>query len=71
MLSMSDEIERIAKLYLRVEVLRTRNSDRLDFHDLHVAEIKAALTAAYMAGAALSATAKGAAIAEEAEPPSI
>jgi hypothetical protein len=62
--SISDEIERIARLYLRVEVLRTRNSDRLDFHDLHVAEIEAALAAACMAGAALSAAAKGQSIAE-------
>ena len=51
MTSISDEIKRIADKYLRIEILETRSSDRLDFHDLAVWEIKAALTAAYMAGA--------------------
>ncbi len=43
-------IEQIAKQALGLETLETRNSDRLDFQDLHVASIKAALLAAYQAG---------------------
>lgn len=50
-ISMSDEIERIAKQYLSVETLATRRSDSLDFHDVAVWSLKSALTAAYMAGA--------------------
>lgn len=51
MTDISEEIERIAKEYLRVATLQTRRSDSLDFHDLAVWEIRAALTAAYMSGA--------------------
>jgi hypothetical protein len=43
-------LEQIAKKTLGLETLETRNSDRLDFHDLNVASIKAALLAAYQAG---------------------
>lgn len=43
-------IEQIAKQSLGLETLETRNSDRLDFHDLNVASIRAALLAAYQAG---------------------
>jgi len=35
---------------LQIETLETRNSDRLDFHDLAVWEVKAALEAAFEAG---------------------
>ena len=40
----------IAQQHLDVETLETRRSDRLDFHDLAVWSIKAALEAAYQAG---------------------
>lgn len=40
----------IAEHYLRVETLETRKNDGLDFYDLNVADIKAALEAAYRAG---------------------
>ena len=44
------EIERIAKDFLGFETLEIRNSDRLDFHDVGVGGVKAALEAAYNAG---------------------
>jgi len=40
----------IAKNKLGIETLETRNSDRLDFHDVGVASLKEALHAAFMAG---------------------
>jgi hypothetical protein len=40
----------IATKTLGLETLDTRNSDRLDFHELSVWSIKAALEAAYAAG---------------------
>lgn len=40
----------IANRYLGIETLETRNSDRLDFHDVAVWSIKEALEAAYRAG---------------------
>lgn len=40
----------IAKLWLDVETLDEQNRDCLDFHDIHVNQIKAALEAAYNAG---------------------
>jgi len=40
----------IATQILNLETLDTRNSDRLDFHELAVWQIKAALEAAYNAG---------------------
>lgn len=48
----NEAIETIAIELLFVEVLETRGSDGLDFHDLHVACIRAALEAAYEAGKA-------------------
>ncbi|WP_299074759.1 hypothetical protein [uncultured Paraglaciecola sp.] len=45
-------LEQIAKEHLFVETLETQNSDSLDFHDLSVESIKAALEAAYKAGKA-------------------
>lgn len=47
---MKKTIETIAKQRLDIETLETRGCDRLDFHDLSVAGIKAALEAAYRAG---------------------
>lgn len=40
----------IAKQHLGLDTLDTRNSDALDFHDLAVWNIRAALEAAYHAG---------------------
>jgi hypothetical protein len=42
----------IAQKYLGLETLKTRKSDSLDFHDLSVWDVKAALEAAYGAGQA-------------------
>jgi hypothetical protein len=47
---MPEQIEQIAQKFLNLETLKTRNSDSLDFHDLAVWQIKAALEAAYNAG---------------------
>lgn len=44
-------LEKIARQHLHVETLETRSSDRLDFYDCAVWNIKAALEAAYLAGA--------------------
>ncbi len=41
---------RIAQKHLGIEALETRRSDSLDFHDLAVWNIKAALEAAFKAG---------------------
>lgn len=43
-------LDHIAQTILGLETLDTRNSDRLDFHDLAVWNIKAALQAAFDAG---------------------
>ena len=43
-------LTQIAQQHLDVETLETRRSDRLDFHDVAVWSIKAALEAAYQAG---------------------
>ena len=43
-------LEHIAQTLLGLETLDTRNSDRLDFHDLAVWNIKTALQAAFEAG---------------------
>jgi hypothetical protein len=42
----------IAKEHLRIDSLETRESDSLDFHDIAVWNIRAALEAAFMAGSA-------------------
>ena len=42
--------QRIALDHLFVETLETRNSDRLDFHEVSVLGIKTALQAAFDAG---------------------
>ena len=43
-------IAEIASKHLHLETLETRNRDSLDFHDMAVWSIKAALEAAYEAG---------------------
>ena len=43
-------LDHIAQTILGLETLETRNSDRLDFHDVAVWNIKAALQAAFEAG---------------------
>ncbi len=43
-------LEDIAREHLRVPTLETRKSDSLDFHDLAVWQLRAALEAAYQAG---------------------
>ena len=43
-------LQRIAAEHLFIETLETRNSDRLDFYDVSVWGVKAALQAAYEAG---------------------
>lgn len=45
-------LEEIAAKTLYIETLETRNSDSLDFHDVAVWNIKAALEKAYEAGKA-------------------
>lgn len=51
---MSKELEqllaRIAREHLLIETLKTRNRDSLDFHDVSVHGVRAALLAAYEAG---------------------
>jgi hypothetical protein len=48
-------VAEIARRLLRLETLETRNSDGLDFHDVAVWEIKAALLEAFRAGEAAGA----------------
>ncbi len=43
-------LERIANDKLRVPTLRTQRSDNLDFHEVAVWELRAALEAAFEAG---------------------
>jgi hypothetical protein len=45
-------VAQIAAQYLLIETLETRNHDRLDFHEVPVWGIHAALMAAYAAGRA-------------------
>jgi len=49
-------LEGAAKHFHGVETLETRNSDRLDFHDVAVWAIRSALTEADAAGLAAAAT---------------
>ena len=44
------QLQKIAIDHLFIETLETRNSDRLDFHDVSVWAVKAALQAAFEAG---------------------
>ena len=43
-------IEQIAKKHFNIETLKVRKSDRLDFHDVYVENMQAALEEAYQAG---------------------
>ncbi|MDA8190772.1 MAG: hypothetical protein M0Z68_04675 [Gammaproteobacteria bacterium] len=43
-------LPKIALDHLLIETLETRNSDRLDFHEVSVWGVKSALMAAYEAG---------------------
>jgi hypothetical protein len=49
-------IDLIALKKLGIRTLETRNSDRLDFHDLSVASIKEALETAFSAGVEIGLT---------------
>ena len=53
------KLAEIARQHLRIETLDTCGSDRLDFHDVSVWGVKAALQAAYNLGRKGSPTAKG------------
>jgi ankyrin repeat protein len=46
----NQQLTEIAKKYLGIETLETRNSDRLDFHDVGVGCLLDALTASFEAG---------------------
>ena len=48
--TMDSRLIQIAKQALGLETLKTRHSDRLDFHEHAVWQIEAALRAAYEAG---------------------
>ena len=50
--TVDERLAAIAKEQLRIDTLETRNSDSLDFHDVAVWSVKAALEAAYRAGLA-------------------
>ena len=47
---MDTKIKKIADKILNIKTMETQNSDRLDFHELHIAEIKEALELAYKMG---------------------
>ena len=49
---MQRTLDQIAAKHLRIETLATRNSDSLDFHEVSVWGLKAALEAAFEAGRA-------------------
>lgn len=44
--------EDIAREHLHIETLKTQDRDKLDFHDVSVWAVRAALEAAYQAGRA-------------------
>lgn len=45
-----DKLALIARKRMGIETLKTRNSDMLDFHDVGVTNIRAALQEAYASG---------------------
>ena len=49
-MSTRNTLQQIAQKHLGLETLQTQKSDRLDFHDLAVWSIEAALKAAFEAG---------------------
>ena len=55
-MSKNKAIEKIAKEKLGLDTLETRRMDELDFHDMSVWQLKAALEAAYEAGQTASAS---------------
>jgi len=48
--TLDQQIQQIALDHLFIETLETRNSDRMDFHEVSVWGVKSALMAAYEAG---------------------
>ncbi len=50
--TLDEVLAAIAKETLHIDTLETRKSDSLDFHDVAVWSVKAALEAAYRAGLA-------------------
>ena len=59
MTSLDKKLAEIARQHLRIETLETRRSDSLDFHDVSVWGVKAALQAAYDLGRKVSRKATG------------
>jgi hypothetical protein len=51
MTHVKQQLDQIARKHLRIPTLECRKSDRLDFHDVSVWAVHAALNAAYRAGA--------------------
>ena len=48
--TLDQQMQQIALDHLFIETLETRNSDRMDFHEVSVWGVKSALMAAYEAG---------------------
>ena len=48
--TLDQQMQQIALDHLFIETLETRNSDRMDFHEVSVWGVKSALIAAYEAG---------------------
>lgn len=48
--TLAQQMQQIALDHLFIETLETRNSDRMDFHEVSVWGVKSALMAAYEAG---------------------
>ena len=48
--TLEQQMQKIALDHLFIETLETRNSDRMDFHEVSVWGVKSALMAAYQAG---------------------
>lgn len=48
--TLDQQLQQIALDHLFIETLETRNSDRMDFHEVSVWGVKSALMAAYEAG---------------------
>ena len=48
--TLDQQMQQIALDHLFIETLETRNSDRLDFHEVSAWGVKSALMAAYEAG---------------------
>ena len=45
-----EKLEKLVKKYTYAETIETRNSDRLDFYDMHIGNIVAMVEAAYKMG---------------------